>query len=176
MALPGSVYVYQGDELGLPEVEDIPSQDRQDPMFFRSGGVDPGRDGCRVPMPWSGAEPPYGFSPAGSAPSWLRQPGDWAALTVQAQAADPASTLRLYRDALAIRRTQTSFGESLEWLPAEPGVLAFTRGAGFACLLNLGQEPIALPRDGRVLISSSELEGGGLPADTAVWIQLHARP
>src|SRR5690348_12880611 len=82
MALPGSMYVYQGEELGLPEVEDIPDHLRRDPMWHRSGGVDPGRDGCRVPIPWSGAEPPYGFSDGGVVP-WLEQPGDWGSLTVE---------------------------------------------------------------------------------------------
>ena len=55
LALPGSAYIYQGEELGLPEV-DVPDKDRQDPAFFRGAG--PGRDGCRVPMPWSGSERP----------------------------------------------------------------------------------------------------------------------
>ena len=85
MALPGSLYVYQGEELGLPEVEDIPFERRQDPMWHRSGGVDPGRDGCRIPIPWEGTRPPYGFSAGGAAVPWLEQPGDWGALTVAAQ-------------------------------------------------------------------------------------------
>ena len=85
-ALPGSLYIYQGDELGLDEVEDLPLDRLQDPMYFRSGGIDPGRDGCRVPLPWSGDEPPFGFSPAGAqAEPWLPQPGHWADLTVEAQ-------------------------------------------------------------------------------------------
>jgi alpha-glucosidase len=175
MALPGSLYVYQGEELGLPEVENIPDQARQDPMFFRSGGVDPGRDGCRVPMPWRGAEPPYGFSPQGSAAPWLEQPDDWAALTAEAESADAGSMLRLYRNALALRRSDPDIGHGdFAWLPSSPEVLAFTRGEAFACLVNLGTDPVPLPA-ARVLITSSDLEGGELPADTAAWIHLAAR-
>ena len=88
MALPGSVYVYQGEELGLWEVEDIPDELRQDPIWQRTGGADPGRDGCRVPLPWSGQEPPFGFSPAGAASEpWLPQPKEWRDLTVEAETA-----------------------------------------------------------------------------------------
>src|SRR5690606_32279940 len=101
LALPGSAYLYQGEELGLPEVTDLPPQVRQDPIFKRSNGELAGRDGCRVPLPWSGTAPPYGFS---SGESWLPQPDDWADLTVERQAADPSSTLSLYRRTLAIRR------------------------------------------------------------------------
>ncbi len=98
-ALPGSLYVYQGDELGLPEVEDLPAERIQDPMHFRSGGVDPGRDGCRVPLPWSGDTPPFGFSPpVATDEPWLPQPAGWAALTVERQAARPGV------DALALPR------------------------------------------------------------------------
>ncbi|MEV6495471.1 glycoside hydrolase family 13 protein, partial [Actinoplanes sp. NPDC051633] len=97
-ALPGSVYVYQGEELGLPEVEDLPSSVRDDPMHTRSGGADPGRDGCRVPMPWSSGAS-LGFSPPGAAAPWLPQPESWASLTVAAQTADPSSMLSLYRAA-----------------------------------------------------------------------------
>ncbi len=111
-ALPGSLYLYQGDELGLPEVE-LPLELLEDPMHFRSGGVDPGRDGCRVPLPWRGASAPFGFSPAGSsdrdgavADPWLPQPAEWAGLTVQAQEADPGSMLWLYRQALRIRKRE----------------------------------------------------------------------
>ncbi len=104
MALPGSFYLYQGEELGLPEVEDLPIDRLQDPMYFRSGGRDPGRDGCRVPLPWSGDSPPYGFSPDGAAAEpWLPQPPDWAPLTADAETADAGSMLSLYRSALRMR-------------------------------------------------------------------------
>ena len=99
-ALPGALYIYQGDELGLDEV-DVPAGEIQDPMHARSGGVDPGRDGCRVPLPWSGETEPFGFSPDGATSRpWLTQPSHWADLTVERQAADPDSMLRLYREAL----------------------------------------------------------------------------
>ncbi|SDN67236.1 glycoside hydrolase family 13 protein [Actinacidiphila guanduensis] len=104
LALPGTVYLYQGEELGLPEVEDIPTDKLQDPMYLRSLGTNPGRDGCRVPLPWSGDVPPFGFSPAGAAEPWLPQPADWAARTAELQAADPASMLSLYRAAVRLRR------------------------------------------------------------------------
>ena len=129
-ALPGSLYIYQGDELGLDEVTDLPADQIQDPMHFRSGGVDPGRDGCRVPLPWSGDEAPFGFSPDGAGhPTWLRQPDHWRGLTVAVQAADRGSTLWLYRDALRIRRAEPGLGDgSLTWLPSAAQVLAFAPG------------------------------------------------
>ena len=166
MALPGSLYIYQGEELGLPEVEDIPFERRQDPMWHRSGGVDPGRDGCRIPLPWSGARPPYGFSANGSAECWLEPPEGWDRLTVAAQSLDPASMLSLYRAGLQLRPTITG---SLEWIPSADAVLAFSRGDTFSCVVNFGPEPVPLP-PGDVLIASSELEGGAVPQDTAVWL------
>src|SRR6202043_4031294 len=125
VALPGSMYVYQGEELGLPEVENIPSDRRQDPMWLRSGGVDPGRDGCRVPLPWSESEQPYGFSQNGASRPWLAQPAGWAPLTVESQEHDPASMLSLYRAGLRIRHT-APWGDdaSLRWQPSEDTVLA----------------------------------------------------
>ncbi|MER8184170.1 glycoside hydrolase family 13 protein [Kitasatospora sp. NPDC094015] len=167
LALPGSVYLYQGEELGLPEVEDLPLERLQDPMHLRSGGTDPGRDGCRVPLPWSGTEPPYGFAPPGVEP-WLPQPADWAALTVEAQSGDPDSMLELYRAALRIRRT-TVTGE-FAWLPAGDRVLAFRRAGGFGCVVNLGADPVPLPAGAAVLLASGPVTGGLLPADTAAWL------
>ncbi|HEX3515630.1 MAG TPA: alpha-amylase family glycosyl hydrolase [Trebonia sp.] len=133
MALPGAVYIYQGEELGLWEVQDIPDELRQDPIWARTHGADPGRDGSRVPLPWSGTEPPFGFSPAGAASEpWLPQPKEWRDLTVAAETANPDSMLRLYRAALRIRRAEPAFDETpLTWQPSEEGVLAFDRhGAG----------------------------------------------
>ena len=172
MALPGSMYVYQGEELGLPEVEDIPSDRKQDPMWHRSGGVDPGRDGCRVPIPWSGTTRPYGFSSDPGARLWLDQPDDWDGLTVERQSEDPGSMLNLYRAGLALRRSKPwGGGASLRWLPAGDSVLAFARGDGFTCFVNFGPDPVELPPETDVLISSDELEGGALPQDTAVWLR-----
>ena len=172
-ALPGSVYVYQGDELGLPEVEDLPAGAIQDPMHFRSHGVDPGRDGCRVPLPWSGSTQPFGFSPdrATGAP-WLPQPARWAGLTVAAQLADAASTLNLYRAAFALRRSEAGLGDGpMEWLLADDDVLAFARGPHLACVVNLGDASVRLPPHTRVLLASGPLDDGRLPSDTAVWLR-----
>jgi alpha-glucosidase len=173
MALPGSMYVYQGEELGLPEVEDIPVERRRDPMWSRSGGLDPGRDGCRIPLPWAGDRPPYGFSGEGAARPWLDQPDDWAGLTVAAEAASPTSMLALYRDGLRLRRTVPWRGDgALRWLSAPDAALAFARGERFACVVNFGPEPVELPAGAEILIASNELEGGALAQDTTVWLRL----
>ncbi|MDX6354132.1 MAG: alpha-glucosidase, partial [Streptomyces sp.] len=172
LALPGSVYLYQGEELGLPEVEDIPAAKLQDPMYLRSDGKDPGRDGCRVPLPWSGAASPYGFSPEGSAPPWLPQPADWAARTAEVQSADPASMLTLYRAALHIRRAEPGLGDGpITWLSADPGVLAFRRTEGFVCLVNLSSAAAELPAHEEILLTSGPLTDGLLPTDTAIWLR-----
>ncbi|HEX4035650.1 MAG TPA: glycoside hydrolase family 13 protein [Solirubrobacteraceae bacterium] len=171
MALPGSMYVYQGEELGLPEAENIPADRRQDPMWHRSGGVDPGRDGCRVPIPWSGAKPPYGFSPNAEMRLWLDQPDDWAPLSVEAQADDPASMLNLYRVGLRIRREAPWGADSkLSWLDYGDEVIAFARGDGFLCVVNFGSEPVELPAWAEVLVGSAELVDGALSQDTTVWL------
>jgi alpha-glucosidase len=134
--------------------------------------VDPGRDGCRVPLPWAGERPPYGFSREGSGPPWLEQPGDWAALTVAAQSESSTSMLALYRAGLRLRRS-APWGRSadLRWIAGPDPVLAFARGDRFACFVNFGPEPFALPADISVLIASGELEGGALPQDTTVWLR-----
>jgi alpha-glucosidase len=174
LALPGSVYLYQGEELGLEEVEDIPDTLRQDPMFFRTHGENLGRDGCRVPIPWSGQEPPFGFSPAGAQHEpWLPQPRSWRDRTVETQTGDPGSMLELYRRALAYRRRQPVLGDGeFGWLPAPDAVLAFSRGrqAAFACVVNLSDRPVDLPVPGTVVLGSLAMDGGLLPPDTAVWV------
>ncbi len=174
LALPGSVYLYQGEELGLEEVEDIPDAVRQDPMFFRTHGENLGRDGCRVPIPWSGSEPPFGFSPPGARrPPWLPQPREWRDRTVQAQTGDPDSMLELYRRALAYRRRQPALGDGeFGWLPAPASVLAFSRGprAAFACVVNLSDRPVELPVAGTVVLSSGAMDGRRLAPDTAAWV------
>lgn len=172
LALPGSAYVYQGEELGLPEVTDLPDSARQDPAFARSAGQDGLRDGCRVPIPWSGTEAPYGFgSGEGDGGSWLPQPAEWAGLSVAAQTGDPASTLELYRAALHLRRSHPELGagDAVEWLEAPAGVLAFRRG-DFTCTVNTTAEPVRMPAPGTVLLASGDLsDPSELPADTAVW-------
>ncbi|WP_033343510.1 glycoside hydrolase family 13 protein [Catenuloplanes japonicus] len=165
LALPGAAYVYQGEELGLEENEDIPPELRQDPMWHRSGHRDPGRDGCRVPLPWSGEEPPFGF---GAGAPWLPQPRAWKDRTVAVQQADPASMLSLYRSALSYRRSIPA--GSLAWIDSDPDVLAFQRGDGFACIANLSAA--AVPFTGTVLLASGPLDDGLLPPDTTVWLAL----
>jgi alpha-glucosidase len=168
LALPGGVYVYQGDELGLEEVEDIPEELLQDPVWKRSGHTDRGRDGCRVPLPWEGDEPPFGFGPGGT---WLPQPPAWRDRTVAALTGDPDSHLELYRSALRIRRAEPGLGDGpLAWLPSGPDVLAFTRGPDFACVVNLGAAPAELPPHKQVLLASLPLENGRVPKDAAVWL------
>ncbi|MGO4455901.1 alpha-amylase family glycosyl hydrolase [Streptomyces sp. M-16] len=170
LALPGSVYLYQGEELGLPEVEDLPPEARRDPVHFRSGGVNPGRDGCRVPLPWSGRERPYGFGGGAGADTWLPQPDHWAALTVAAQDADPASLLSLYRRALRLRRSLDAFrGEDFAWVPAGEDVLAFRRD-DVLCLVNFSDRPVALPRAHTVLLASDPASGHELAPHAAAWL------
>ncbi|MEV0409636.1 glycoside hydrolase family 13 protein [Streptomyces sp. NPDC050448] len=170
LALPGSAYVYQGEELGLPEVVDLPDEVRQDPSFFKENGQDGLRDGCRVPIPWSGDQAPYGFGEGGS---WLPQPAEWAGLSVAAQTGDPSSTLELYRAALRIRRERAELGagDAVEWLQAPEGVLAFRRG-DFVCTVNTTGEAVRMSPPGTVLLASDDLtDPGVLGADTAVWWQ-----
>jgi alpha-glucosidase len=166
MSLPGSVYVYQGEELGLPEVEDLSDEVRDDPMYTRSGGADPGRDGCRIPLPWSSG-PALGFNSTGA--SWLPQPPDWAELSVEAQQDDPGSMLNLYRAALAGRR---SLDGPMTWLDAPADVLAFGRPGGFVCLVNLSADAVPLPAHEQILLASAEFVDGRLAPDAAVWLRV----
>jgi alpha-glucosidase len=172
LALPGGAYVYQGEELGLPEVEDLPENVLADPTWERSGHTDRGRDGCRVPVPWSGDEPPYGFSPEGTtAPPWLPQPDDWSPLTVESQAGVEGSMLELYRSALALRRASSALGDgTLTWLELPEGCLGFTREPDFACVVNVAGEPVDLPGGYDVLLASDELVDGRLLPATSVWL------
>jgi len=172
LSLPGSAYVYQGEELGLPEVLDLPEEFLRDPQRLRN--PDHGRDGCRVPLPWADDEPHFGFSLPGSEGTWLPIPPSWGPLSVASQLDDPISTLNLYREALRIRRERRSFDDApLTWLDSPEGTLTFSRGEGFACTLNLTGEPVELPAPGRILLASAEtaVEGGvvRLAPDSAVW-------
>lgn len=171
LALPGTVYLYQGEELGLEEVEDLPDELRADPTWPRSGHTIRGRDGCRVPLPWSGSAPPFGFGPPGSTP-WLPQPTDWRTLTAAAQDGQPGSFLELYRAAIRLRRSHPGFrGPGLRWLPGPREVLHFERPGGLAVVVNLGSRPIEVPAGRAVLLASSALdEDGRLPPDGAVWL------
>ena len=172
-ALPGSLYVYQGDELGLEEVS-IPASEIQDPMHARSGGIDPGRAGCRVPLPWSGDTRPFGFSSGHTTSQpWLTQPEHWADMTVDRQLADPDSMLNLYRAALRFRRDEAGLGDGpLTWVPSEPDVLAFSRGDRFRSVSNLSSDPLPLPPHQAVLLASADVSDGHLPPDATVWLRL----
>ena len=204
LALPGSAYIYQGEELGLPEVTDIPDNARQDPRFRRSAGQVPGRDGCRVPIPWtrtgrglgfsggsgppgSGVSPGGGVSPRAStaltdraacpAEPWLPQPPDWGRYSVESQLADQRSFLSLYRTALRLRRDHPALGRgTLRWLDAE-GLLCFAREPGFVLAANLGTAPVPLPVHREILLASGPVTDGSLPPDTAAWLSaLPLRP
>lgn len=168
LALPGGAYLYQGEELGLEEVEDLPEALLQDPTWERSGRTERGRDGCRVPLPWEPDGPSLGF---GDVAPWLPQPASWAALSARVQEDDRASMLWLYRDALRLRRAVAALhGPELEWLDAADGVLAFRRGDGFTCVVNCGDSPAPLP-PGEVLLASVPLDDPGLlPGDAAAWL------
>jgi alpha-glucosidase len=172
LALPGSAYLYNGEELGLNEVLDLPDALREDPAFRRTGDS---RDGCRVPMPWSGTvEDGFGFGPAGAAKPWLPQPASWAALAAEAQENDPHSTLNLYRQAIALRRSHPALGGgTLTWLDTPEGVLAFEREPGLVVVVNLTGAPVSYAGfGGEVLLSSGPIDvPGELPVDTAVWLQ-----
>ena len=199
LALPGSAYVYQGEELGLPEVLDIPDAARQDPSFRRTGGKVRGRDGCRVPLPWERGGASFGFSgtgPASSpAPPWLPQPAYWGAYSVAAERGDPLSFLRLYQAALRLRAENPALGVGLSapsgggpggvadgitgpggegairWLDAPDDALVFARDPGFVFAANLGSRPLPLPPHREVLLASGALApDGALPRDTAVWL------
>ncbi|HEY3340020.1 MAG TPA: glycoside hydrolase family 13 protein [Propionicimonas sp.] len=171
LALPGGAYIYQGEELGLAEVEDMPEAARQDPIFAGTGGANVGRDGCRVPLPWTPTGDSYGFGPDGGAATWLPQPAEFAALAASVQDGDPASVLELYRAALKIRAGHPALGDGgLQWVDAGDDVLAFRRDPGFACWVNLGSQRVALPEGATVLLSSQDLTDHVLPPDTAAWL------
>jgi len=168
LALPGSAYLYQGEELGLPEVIDIPGEARQDPTWFRTNGERYGRDGCRVPIPWNADAPAYGFNRTGA--SWLPQPAEWAGLARDAQTGVEGSTLELYRTLLAERRARSLGAGSLEWLDGYgTDALAFRNG-NVTVIANTGSTPIALP-GGIVIASSGPIADGELPGDTTVWLE-----
>lgn len=166
LALPGSAYIYQGEELGLPEVWNLPDEVLDDPTWERSGHTERGRDGCRVPIPWEADGPSFGF---GSGPPWLPQPPEFGPLSVARQIDDPTSMLELYRSALALRRALLTLDESFTELDLGPQIVAFERGSGVRCVVNLSSKPIDLP-DGNVLLSSLPLMDGRLPSDVGAWM------
>ena len=166
LALPGSSYLYQGEELGLGEVADIPPGALQDPIWLRTLHTKKGRDGARVPLPWSHDGASYGF---GSGAAWLPQPAAFSRAAVSAQRGQPGSTLELYTQALRLRR-QLQGVEELEWVSAGGDVLHFARPGGWHCAMNFGTEPVPLP-DGQVVLSTAtEPVVGQLPGETTVWL------
>ncbi|MBT2443943.1 glycoside hydrolase family 13 protein [Streptomyces sp. ISL-36] len=171
LALPGAAYIYQGEELGLPEVVDLPDEVLTDPIFRRTGSRARIRDGCRVPLPWSGHASPFGFSTgAESAKPWLPQPGWFAEHATDRALADTRSFWHLYRDGLQLRRGLPQLGEgTLRWLEAPPGVLAFERGEGLVCAVNFTAAPVPAPVSGAPLLSSGPCPAGVLPGSTAAW-------
>jgi alpha-glucosidase len=168
LGLPGVAYLYQGEELGLPEHTTLPDDARQDPTWERSSYKVRGRDGCRVPIPWTPGGPSYGFGPAEA--SWLPQPSAWERYALDAQRGVTGSTYELYREALRLRREYGLGGGTLTWWPdAGPDAVAF-RSGDVLVVANTGTGPVKLPAGARVLLASGELDpDGGVPADTAVW-------
>jgi len=167
LALPGSAYLYQGEELGLPEVIELDDDYRQDPSFHRTGGEVYGRDGCRVPIPWEPDAPAFGFNTTGE--SWLPQPETFAPFAHSAQTGVEGSTLELYRRALALRAEHGVGLGTLTWLEGYgDDVLAFRNG-GITVVANLGDAPVDVPA-GEVILASDPLEGGAVPSDTTVWV------
>ena len=143
------------------------------PIFHQTDGENLGRDGCRVPMPWSGEAPPFGFSPAGAtAPPWLPQPAAWTAYTVARQQGEPGSMLELYCSALRLRRREPDLGDGpLRWLTAAADVLSFARGDAFACVVNLSRTEVALPPHRKIILASAPVTNGMLATDAAAWLR-----
>ncbi|GLW96773.1 alpha-amylase family glycosyl hydrolase [Microtetraspora sp. NBRC 16547] len=166
LALPGSVYLYQGEEAGLPEVLDLPDAARQDPTWLRSGTADYGRDGCRVPLPWTASGPSFGFST--SSATWLPQPSWFADFAIEDQMARDGSTWRLHRDALRLR---SRIDGELEWLETgRADVLAFRRG-DTVCVTVFGQEPFPSSEYGTPLLASADAPKGVVAGGSSAWLR-----
>ena len=174
-ALPGGVYIYQGEELGLPSA-DLPDAARQDPAFIRSGGTDKGRDECRVPIPWKSDAENYGY---GTGTPWLPQPKDWAQYSMDVEAKDSSSSLALYKRSLALRHSHPALGGEglITWVDAPEGVMHFTREHGLEVVVNTTENTIDLAVTGSKIIlqsvDGSEIKDGRLAiaANTTVWLQ-----
>jgi len=176
LALPGGTYLYQGEELGLPEVRDIPEDRLTDPRWKMSGYKDRGRDGCRVPLPWK-SEPTGGFGFSTNEvleldQSWLPMSPWMGNFSPELQDGVAGSTLSMYREALALRKLEEGLGDGpMSWIEAGADVVAFSRAGNFACYINFGAA-IEIPAGAKVLISSGPLDGNSIPTDTAVWLRL----
>ncbi len=176
LALPGGTYLYQGEELGLPEVRDLPEDRLTDPRWKMSGYKDRGRDGCRVPLPWK-TEPKGGFGFSTNEfleldQAWLPMSPWMGNFSAESQDGVAGSTLTMYRDALALRKLEEGLGDGpMNWIEAGKDVVAFSRPGNFACYINFGAA-IEIPAGAKVLIASGPLEGNSIPTDTAVWLRL----
>jgi alpha-glucosidase len=167
LALPGSAYLYQGEELGLPDHTTLPDEVRQDPAWVRSGHSQRGRDGCRVPIPWEADAPSYGFGPSDA--SWLPQPPEWSEYALDRQRGVAGSTYELYRSALQRRREHVLGSGTLSWVDSPTQVLTFRNGPVLV-LTNFGAEPATLPAGVQVLLNSEPLDADGrVPTDVTVW-------
>lgn len=175
LGLPGSAYLYQGEELGLPDHTALPAEVRQDPSFFRTDGAEPGRDGCRVPLPWVGGAPGNGFGPTGR--TWLPQPDVYTDLAADRQYGVAGSTYEMYRTALELRRAEKIGTAGLAWVDAlagSPDVVAF-QVSGVVVVSNLGEAALPLPAEAEVLVASGDLTTSdgvrAVPSDTTVWLR-----
>jgi len=181
LGLPGAAYLYMGEELGLPEVLEIPDSARQDPIFARTEGREKGRDGCRVPMPWTNSsERLTGFSTSANVESWMPQPEDWGSRSVEIQDHDSDSMLSLYRQALSCRIDLVKQGEEIHFIgDGTDGLFSFTRGS-YAVVVNTSEDAVEIPQEimaGRGLILGSQTgvfsaveEASYIAANSAVWL------
>jgi alpha-glucosidase len=159
--LPGPSFTYQGQELGLEEV-DLPDELRQDPIFFRTKGARVGRDGCRVPLPWTAEPPTFGFT---DGRPWLPLPPHWGEVSVAAQTGEPRSMLELFRSAIRLRPRSEPFG----WRESSDGTMIFARG-DLTCVVNFAAPELELP-DGELLLASEPDVTTTLPPNTAAWVK-----
>lgn len=175
LALPGSAYVYQGEELGLPEHTTLPDDALEDPTWERSRHTERGRDGCRVPIPWEADAPSLGF---GDTPtSWLPQPASYRALARDQQVGDPASTLEFYRRALQVRREHHLGTGRICWQPTDPAILVIdneTPTGTVTVIVNLSDTAVQVDdiAPGTVLLHSAGPDAGTTVApDQSVWVR-----
>jgi alpha-glucosidase len=176
LALPGGAYIYQGEELAVPEVRDIPEDRLTDPIWKMSGYKDRGRDGCRVPIAWNSSPAgAFGFSSNNALQpdqAWLPQSPWWGSYSVESQVGITGSTHTLYVQALALRKNESGLGDGpMTWIDAGKDVIAFSRPGNFACYVNFGS-PIEIPQGAEILLASRDLSGNSIPTDTTVWMRL----
>ncbi|MBK4347306.1 glycoside hydrolase family 13 protein [Lacisediminihabitans changchengi] len=170
LGLPGSTYLFQGEELGLPDHTALPAEVRQDPNFTRTGGLEIGRDGCRVPLPWTADAPGFGFGPTGA--TWLPQPDVFRELAADVQQHDPASTLSMYREAIALRRTEGLGAGTISWSPSPATVLDFRNG-DIRIVANIGADPVAVGASEALISSTPDaIVDGMLAPDSTVWLRV----